>query len=288
MDFDLTNGLRPDRYRATPFPHYLVPDALPEQRYADLTASFPEDHRIRRGVAPGDNIRHSWPAVESLADPALPEPWRRFVSTLVSQDFLRSVLDAFGPAIRERYPLLEARLGPMAEWRVGLRGRDDFSVADVLLDAQICLNTPVLHGASSVRGPHLDKPNKLFAGLFYMRPDDDTDTRGGELLIQRRLDPHARFDGSQIAPTAVETVNSVPYAANMLVMFLNGTDAFHAVTPRQPTPRSRYFVNLIGEIPYPLFDIKSKQRSFRRIRRLAARVGDWVAGRRTHSGQLRD
>lgn len=288
MDCNLAAALRAECYRADPYPHYVVPFALTGSMYQHLAATFPSDDRIRRHASPGDNVRFSWSAAQSLTDDSLPAPWRVFITELTSQAFLQAVLGAFAPAIRARYPWLEQCMGPMPSWRAGLRGRDDFSTADVLVDAQICLNSPVLERASAVRGPHVDKPDKLFAGLFYMRPVQDADTQGGELMIQRCIDPHARFDGSQLDPAAVETVDRVPYAANMLVMFLNGPDALHAVTPRQPTPRSRYFVNLVGEVPHPLFDLKARQRPFRQLRRLVRRISDALAGRRSVSGQLRD
>lgn len=273
---------------AEPFPYFVVADALPAAAYRELTARLPADERIREGAEPGDNRRFSWSARETLEDTQFDPSWREFIAAHVSQAFLDAVLAGFAPAIRARYPWLEDRLGPIDGWRAGLRRRDGFDTADVLLDAQICLNSPVIAGASAVRGPHVDKPNKLFAGLFYMRPADDEETRGGELLIQRRRDPSARFDGSQLDPDAVETVRQVPYAANTLVMFLNGLDALHAVTPRQPVARSRYFINIVGEVAHPLFDLKSRQKSFRQLRRLAGRIADALRGRRTDSGQLRD
>lgn len=288
MRFPLAAALRADHYRAEPYPHYVVTDALAEAAYQELATTRPDDAAIREGAAPGDNVRFSWSAVRTLDAPELPLAWRQFIAELVSQPFLDGVLAAFAPAIRTRYPFLEERMGPIEGWRVGVRKRDDFSRCEVLVDAQICLNSPVLRAASTVRGPHVDKPNKLFAGLYYMRPDDDTDTVGGELLIQRYRNPDARFDGSQLEPTDVETVSRVAYAGNTLVMFLNGLDALHAVTPRQPTPRSRYFVNLVGEVPHALFDLKARQRPLRGLRRLATRVGDLVRGRRTVSGQRYD
>lgn len=284
----LGSVLSPSHYAGQPFPHFVVPDALPASVYSTLAAALPDDVRIRQGGEPGDNRRFSWSARHTLVDGELDPAWRSFIAANVSQDFLDAVLAAFAPAVRQRYPWLEDRLGPISGWRAGVRRRDDFSTADVLLDAQVCLNSPVLAGASAVRGPHVDKPDKLFAGLLYMRPDDDTETVGGELQLQRYRHSSARFDGSQLDPGDVETVRQVPYAGNTLVMFLNGIDAIHAVTPRQPVARSRYFLNIVGEVPVPLFDLKSRQRRFRQLRRLATRIGDALHGRRRDSGQLRD
>ena len=284
----LGSALAASHFATQPYPHYVVSDALPAPLYGELAARLPADDAIRQGGEPGDNRRFSWSAQQTLADARLDPLWREFVAAHVSQAFLDSVLAAFASAIRDRYPILEERLGAIGGWRAGVRRRDSFASADVLLDAQICLNSPVIAGASAVRGPHVDKPDKLFAGLFYMRPSDDAETVGGALQIQRHRRASPRFDGSQLEPQDVETVAEVAYAGNTLVMFLNGLDAVHAVTPRQPVPRSRYFINIVGEVAQPLFDLKSRQRPFRQLRRLSSRIGDALRGRRTDSGQLRD
>ena len=84
--------------------------------------------------------------------------------------------------------------------------RQAFADCEVLLDAQVCVNTPVLRAASSVRGPHVDKPNKLFAGLYYLRPPGDTTTVGGELQLYRYPNPRAHVDGAELGVSEGETV----------------------------------------------------------------------------------
>jgi hypothetical protein len=53
---------------------------------------------------------------------------------------------------------------------------------------------------------------------------------------------------TSIKPRYVERIGSIPYAANVLVMWLNAPYAIHGVSPRQPTPWSRKYVNLLGEV----------------------------------------
>ncbi len=257
----LADALNPQRHSEFPFPHFRVENALPSTQVAALVANFPESEQIRQGAKPGDNRRFSWPARDALAAPDLPENWRDFVAAHVSQQFLDSVLRALADDIGALYPDLEARVGkPFTEWRVGLRGRDTFATAEVLLDAQICINSPVIAKPSSVRGPHVDKPNKLFAGLYYLRPPEDEATSGGELEFYRHLKPDAYFDKAQLDPADVELTGTVPYRGNTLVLFLNSLNAVHGVTPRQPIARDRKFFNLIGEIAVPLFDLEARQR----------------------------
>ncbi|MGA0839841.1 MAG: hypothetical protein ACO3P1_08105, partial [Pseudomonadales bacterium] len=40
-----------------------------------------------------------------------------------------------------------------------------------------------------------------------------------------------------------------------LFMFVNGLEALHGVTVREPTPDRRLFLNLVGEMKRPLFDV---------------------------------
>ena len=54
---------------------------------------------------------------------------------------------------------------------------------------------------------------------------------------------------------ATEIVETVKYAPNRLVLFINSLDALHGVTVRQATPYSRQFVNLIGEVDPKLYVI---------------------------------
>jgi hypothetical protein len=289
MDTHLAHRLDGSTRREQPFPHFVVPDAAPSAVFERLMRERPADEIVRRGLPVGDNRRFSLSAPDALGDPRVPQAWRDAVLAHVGQPFLDGVLRALAPDIRKTYPDLEDRIGrPIGQWRAGLRRRDTFDTAEVLLDAQVCINTPVLTTASSVRGPHVDKPNKLFAGLWYLRPPEDTDTLGGELLIYRWRAGRARFDGAELEPRDVEVMAKVPYAGNTFVLFLNSLDALHGVTPRQPTPRTRWFLNLVGEVRVPLFDLKARQRPLRGLRRAWLRLRDRLAGRHTDAGQRWD
>src|SRR5687768_11571486 len=214
---DLAQALRPEARADVPFPHYAVADALPRAQFEALVEAFPPNALVMQGGPPGDNRRYSWSAREALAEPALAAVWREFVAAHVAQSFLDGVLAALADDLRAAYPDLEARVGkPFAQWRAGLRRRDTFAEAEVLLDAQICINTPVVTTASTVRGPHVDRPNKLFAGLYYLRPPQDTDTRGGELELYGYRNPDARFDGAELAPRDVTLARTVPYEGNKI------------------------------------------------------------------------
>ena len=79
---------------------------------------------------------------------------------------------------------MQRRIGKIDNWKAGTKYIDDYSNANVLLDAPISINTPVTNTPSSVIRGHIDKSAKLFAGLFYLRLPDDTST-GGDLEIYK-------------------------------------------------------------------------------------------------------
>ena len=98
---------------------------------------------------------------------------------------------------------------------------------------------------------------------MYFRDADD-DSVGGALEQYRYTDPRLHYrpgravdrksfvgmsaqDLSSVPEGDVEKVSSVPYGANVLVMWLNTPYALHGVSPRHPTAWTRKYVNFIGE-----------------------------------------
>jgi len=117
---------------------------------------------------------------------------------------------------------------------------------DVKLDAQFGINSPVTE-RSSVRIAHVDSKFKLVAGLLYFRHEND-DSTGGELELCRYDPSGARFDASQhLIGSAFEVARTVPYRHNMLVMWVNSPAALHGVSPRDPTPHPRRYINFLCE-----------------------------------------
>jgi hypothetical protein len=182
--------------------------------------------------------------------------WQDFMRIHFSTDFFQQIIGHLGDGIRQSHPDLEDRLGKRLEdLTVQPRNTEDVG-ADIWIDAQFAINTPVRQ-ASSVRCRHLDSTKKIFAGLLYMPPPDD-DTIGGELEICRwRETP--KLQSVFVQDHKVDLVDIVKYQANTLLVFINSVDAVHGVTVRQPTPRIRRYINFIGEFREPIFDIEPYQ-----------------------------
>ena len=239
-----------------PFPHLVLRNVLAPEFCAQLLEETPSIETLAQGRAFGSNQRISYPCHAARANWLVSKTWKRFLNEHVSQTFLDRLMELFGPSLRRLHPRFEERCGRIDRLRGGLRGGDGFDRADILLDAQICANTPVLHKASSVRGAHVDTSDKLFAGLYYLRHPAD-DSAGGALQL---YGPRAG-SGLLAWPTSrkrFELRRTIQYEHNVLVLFLNSIDSVHLVTPRSPTRYPRLLVNLVGSVREPLWSYQKR------------------------------
>lgn len=243
-----------------PFPHVVIPNALPDDLYAELEASFPSPASM--GIkADRNNHRWNYASRKIRRNNNLPQVWRDFIAYHASEAFYRDIVNVFYDGIHGLYPERFPDRSSLERLRVGIRKHDTFANKDVLMDAMISGNTPVTE-ASSVRASHLDAGDKLFSGLFYMRPPT-YESVGGDLTISRYNSElagtpgrHRKFKGAYIDDDNLDVVRTVTYDKNLAVLFINSLDSVHGVTVRQPSPHSRLFVNLVGEIDPPLYNLE--------------------------------
>jgi hypothetical protein len=239
-----------------PFPHVVVRNALDPELADRLRTEIPPVATLGQGQAMGSNVRVSYPCRMWLDDPSVSSTWKHFLNEHLGQTFLDRMMSLFGPALRRLHPKFEKRYARLDRLRAGLRRIDAFEEADVVLDAQICANTPVLGKATTVRGAHVDTPHKLFVGLYYLRDPADTSTGGDLQLYGPRPGSDLRWMGRFTAPERFHLCATVPYEHNVLVLFLNSIDSVHLVTARSPTTYPRLLVNLVGEVRDPLWQFQ--------------------------------
>ncbi|MFC5724215.1 hypothetical protein ACFP1Z_29065 [Streptomyces gamaensis] len=251
--------------RRDPFPHIVVRDALPRELYDALSTTMPTAEYIaeRIGKPITSNERYNYMSELVLHDGTMAQVWKDFVTHHSSPAFYRQFLDLFEDDLLANLPTARERTGPLRELRAGRRHRDTFATHDILLDCTAVINSAVTGRPSAYRGPHVDKPYKLFGGLFYMRLPEDDATGGDLVLYKYRTGAHtfhasaseygdSRFD---IDPQYVEEVTTVPYEANTLVMYPINRFALHGVSVRGLTRHQRRFVALVGDLQHPLFDL---------------------------------
>lgn len=240
------------RVHYAPFPYLVIENALPDALYTALAQTRPSPQKILKGRDPGNNLRMDLHASETLDDPEIHPLWRDFVAYHTSHDFWTDCLGVFGEAVQLLYPQLEFDK-PLRDATTGVRFRDQ---ADIHMDCNIGVNTPVT-APGRVRGPHLDNPVELIAGLLYMRPPED-EVEGGELDVCRLREPYRMHGKAEIDDKYVEVVGTVPYQANTLVMFVNSAVSIHSVRPRPVNPHHRLLVNFAMEVNKPLFSLPHK------------------------------
>ena len=236
----------------------MIEKALPDELVEALIEEYPSLEVM--DVDPSEsNTRWSYPAEFVAGSPAISETWKQVIAYHASPAFFRELIDVFGADVLRAYPQRFQSLEQLIGSRVGIREKDSFADHDFLLDSQICGNTAVRE-ESSVKTTHVDSNRKLFSGLFYLRHPKD-DSLGGDLTIARfkpglsRWEWRRRFDGVFVPEELVETVKTVRYERNTLVIFLNTLDSMHGVTVREPTSHLRLFMNLVCEVHDPLFDV---------------------------------
>jgi hypothetical protein len=254
-----------------PYPHLVISEALPPEIADALRDQFPTSEEVGTDDSK-NNSRWSYGASEVNNNPRITQLWKQVVRWHTSPEFWREILTIFGSVldVSMRDPTNRKSLSDQA--RVGVRGLSTFEKCDVLLEAQISGNTPVTV-SSSVRRTHLDEGNKIFSGLYYLRHPDDN-SLGGDFVIQRwkpwvpnYMKKNLYFEGMS---DCVETVATVPYRHNTLVLLIDSFDALHAVTPRLPTSFPRRFMNLDGVLPNHEYEIPSPNLLARVRRRLGA------------------
>jgi hypothetical protein len=229
-----------------PFPHIVIMDALPRQIADQLTSEFP----IQAFDMSTSNKRFDVSAKEVNSSRDFSPLWKSFIKYHSSGEFYRELIEIFKPHLPDKDYDFYSNLS------TGIRGTHQHSKDQILLDAQISINTPVT-SESSVRKAHVDNTNKLFSGLFYLRSKDDL-SKGGDLEIlewnKSYTSKHKlKFYQEGVNAKHYSTFKRIKYDNNIAVLFLNSIDALHKVTERQLTTFPRCFVNLVGELEKDIF-----------------------------------
>lgn len=241
-----------------PYAHLTLTDVVAKPLYEELAAGYPSLDMIVNGRAEiGSNEAVRMTVKQVLGDRRISPLWREFFDYHTSADYWRDVTRLFASHFRREFPGLEERVGRAYEdWRVMPRG---FSgEADVRLDCQFVMNTPVTRQPSSVKTPHIDLCDKIFSALYYMRDPLDQSTGADLELYDWRRDP--RFIKHRTLNRDVELVKTVAYKANAYVCFVNSEAAVHGVSPRGVTPVPRRYINFIAELPIKAFEPKQLNR----------------------------
>jgi hypothetical protein len=237
-----------------PFPHILVKDALEDDLYLKLFSELPSINVVSKGAGFSSNRRFDYWAKDVFGDEKISPVWKEFMTVHTSSIFLNELITILKDFIFFMHPSFTKDYGFIETFRPGIRGIDTFETVDILLDALISVNTPVIDKPASIRRAHVDLPDKLFAGLFYMRDPQDTSTGGDLELYKFKKGKPYGFKQCEIPDEYVNCVKTIKYERNVFILFVNSIHSLHGVTVRSLTDFPRYFINVLGEVKKPLFD----------------------------------
>jgi hypothetical protein len=255
MSGSLLASISPSDVVREPFAHFVSRAALAPDLYRQLDASFPSAETILGGrPASIENAAARLPAFKVLDNPAIATEWREFFKIHTSTIFWADIVRVFGDSLRSTFPRLEDRVGRrLEEFRIGVRGAEP--EVDLRLECQFVINTPGTR-TSSVKTPHVDKRQTLFAALYYFRDPEDR-SQGGDLEFYRWQRSPRFLNYRMILPEDVTPIETVPYGPNTLACFVNSAQSVHGVTPRGPSVRPRRYINFIAELPFKAFATRS-------------------------------
>jgi len=216
-----------------PFPHYIIEKPLEDAVYSELLRKFPVNGFSGKYENRGQNQRKNFRGYDVLRDKKhCPQIWKDFVKTHSTDRIYADMAELFD--IEDKTPRLRMRYDP--------------EEADVEIECQISINTPVKE-KSSVKLAHVDEQDKICCALYYFpRPDD---CYGGDLEVYRKSKkvgaPEVEFVDNYVKNMeSLQLQNVVKYKPNTLFLFLNTRDAIHAVSPREVCGINRQFVNIVA------------------------------------------
>ncbi len=225
-----------------PFPHVIIRDCLESDFLEQLLTEIP-NYREFPGFQDLENYRMTYPGTDILSrndigkKPALAS----FIESNRSEEYASRFLDLFGRFLeKDRY--FTETMGKPGDLSAGILGS---TPGDIMWDAGIGVNTPNPTKASSVRGPHIDKSNKLNFGLLYLKHPNDT--AGGHLQLYSS-ERGVSFEKNHVKNDKIKLVKTIEYDTNVCVVGLNVNYPYsiHGVSERNTSEYPRLFGLMYG------------------------------------------
>lgn len=241
-----------------PFPHIILEEVFPEDYYSKLSSNYPDKPILKKNktnILPNQRIQIS--SVDIEKDPSLDDSWRECYENNTNEEFYDDFLRLFQGFLEKYY----GRTNKERLVNYKSLGRRGVSENDINLDFQPGLNTPPQKFLSkTVRGPHIDNPKEIYAGLVYFRSTKDFSS-GGDLEVCSLRKEMEIYGKMEIPRSKVKVEKTLKYKGNSGIFFLNTPFSIHSVTNRTYTKESRKLLNIIGEANSPLFQI-NRSKSF--------------------------
>ena len=244
MTFSLLGKASINELHLEPFPHLVIENALPSDYYKKINDNFPLEYFKTLENDQDNNSRKDLMIKDfNNQNINISKIWKNFIHFHSSEEFYLQVLNLFKESIINIYPNL-------------FKNYEDLLTIKNINHLSTSVNTPV-KTLSSVRDAHLDKLNKLFTGLFYLRSDNDKSI-GGDLNLytwKKKISKKQKrqYSSNNVIPNdAVQLFKTIEYKANTFVIFLNSLDSLHGVSPRSITNEYRKMCVFTSILPFSI------------------------------------
>jgi len=179
----LSNFNKTKNYFKYPFPHVIIDEPINEKDYNLLAEEYKiiENYFSKLEDYKKNNIRLQLSDTEFKGLNLNTPKWLEFIDFHTSILFYKELIKIFNDDIKRLYPELFNDLQKLETLDLA----NENSNKDIRLLCQPGINTPVTRENTFIRGPHIDKPNTIIAGLFYLRKDDDN-SKGGDFVINEK------------------------------------------------------------------------------------------------------
>lgn len=277
-DLSVLKNFKPENLKLKPYPHIVIKNAVNNELYKVLEQFYPNDDIVfnldnQKHNKMYHNTRYQINAIDSLRSNHIHPIWKMFIDYHSSPSFLREVINVFGEERFNNFQNIinkcnEKKVNHFKNLTLGKRIPGNEKYSDIVLDCQVGINSPCIE-KSHVKGPHIDNLNEVYAGLLYMKQDQDNG-KGGNLEIYdskikydnlNEFKKHMKFlpnekillnnrlyhRKQEFNPNELEKINEITYDKNTFVMFLCDINSIHGVSPRETNNISRRLVNIIGE-----------------------------------------
>lgn len=223
-----------------PFPHIILDNPIEENDYEILSNEYENFEKYFSGMNrySENNVRLQFSDKEFKKLNFEAPHWEKFLNIHTSQEFLKTLINIFYDNLIELYPNLSEDLRKVISNKYFYENSDE-----IKLLCQPGINTPVYKENTFNRGPHIDKPNTLIAGLFYLKKDDD-ESKGGDFIINKKIGKISFVPKAEVKEVNnVKISKEIKYTRNKVVFFLNSIDSIHSVSIREKTNYCRRLVN---------------------------------------------
>ena len=218
-----------------PWPHIVIKNALPEEIHDELINTLP-DERLNNQEPRDHHNKLTWQARDIIAGKQpISHIWQEFMAHHLSREFFDKVLNVFEPWSKKlKIPSDKIELQDRYDPNSGSR-------SNCYTDFSFVKHPPI--NDISIRTPHTDNEKEIYAGLLYLKYPGDKST-GGDFCIHKA--ESLAMNSHRVYESPGPIVKSCPYESNNFVMFWNGKDTQHSVSPRHNAKHPRWSINMIG------------------------------------------